>query len=191
MGWRFDTDDIFRDVMSQGNLVIAVRSDAADDEVTAAAHPDDMATCLGMHHMTRPAEVPRGESSALTETDPTALLIWCSHRGSRQAPLIPMTSCQAMSTGASARRRPARVVVEPLVERVFGPSQPELHPPPLMVSPLLVLRLLARSDRSRKVEHYVSQLDLELRFKVITPGVLCVLGTVTGSRKPLMPDTAS
>ena len=118
--------------------VIAVRSDAADDEVTAAAHPDDMATCLGMHHMTRPAEVPRGESSALTETDPTALLIWCSHRGSRQAPLIPMTSCQAMSTGASARRRPTRVVVEPLVERVFGPSQPELHPPPLMVSPLLV-----------------------------------------------------
>ena len=52
-------------------------------------------------------------------------------------------------------------------------------------------RLLARSGRSRKVEHSVSQLDLELRFKVITPGMLCVLGTATGSRKPLVPDTAS
>ena len=52
VGLEVGTDDVFHDVMSQGNLVIAVRSDAADDEATAAAHPDDMATCLGIHHLT-------------------------------------------------------------------------------------------------------------------------------------------
>jgi len=51
--------------MSQGNLVIAVRSDAADDEATAVTHLDGMVTCLGMHHLIRPAKAPRGESSAL------------------------------------------------------------------------------------------------------------------------------
>ena len=60
--------------MSQGNLVIAVRSDAADDEATAVTHPDGMVTCLGMHHLIIPAEAPRGESFAFAEMDSTVLL---------------------------------------------------------------------------------------------------------------------
>ena len=35
----------------------------------------------------------------------------------------------------------------------------------------------------------VTQLNLKLWFKVLTPGVLCVPGTDTGSRKPLVSQT--
>ena len=99
--------------MSQGNLVIAVRSDAADDEATAAAHPDDMATCLGMHHLTRPAEAPRGESSAHTKTDPTALLMVLTPGQPSGAPDSSDIVSGDVNWCQRARWHPARAMVEP------------------------------------------------------------------------------